>query len=76
MTDLRRNTCRLAVATAVVLSAVPLSARSHVEISTDVVGSVVPRGTLHTVPVLADPDPGRRELPAHATEPFRLVGIT
>ncbi|MGW1008067.1 FG-GAP-like repeat-containing protein [Streptomyces sp. NPDC002520] len=76
MSAVRRNTYRLALATAVVLSAVSLSARSHAGASTDLAGNPVPRGALHVVPVPVGSDPGSRVLSARGTEPFRMVGIT
>ncbi|MEU6574974.1 FG-GAP-like repeat-containing protein [Streptomyces sp. NPDC046805] len=76
MSPLRRNTYRLALATAVVLSVVCLSARSHAGTSTAAAGKAIPRGALRTVPVPVGTDPGHRVLAARGTDPFRMVGIT
>ncbi|MFG2357266.1 FG-GAP-like repeat-containing protein [Streptomyces sp. NPDC048521] len=74
MSSLRRNASRLALATAVVLSVVALSARHAT--STTAADAPIPRGSLHTVPVHAGTDPAHRALSARSTAPFRLVGIT
>ncbi|MDQ0992644.1 FG-GAP-like repeat-containing protein [Streptomyces sp. V3I7] len=77
MSSLLRNMSRLALATAVVLSAVSLSARSHGHsTATDLARTAVPRGALHTVPVRAGTDPAHRALHARDTQPFSLIGIT
>ncbi|WP_406172898.1 FG-GAP-like repeat-containing protein [Streptomyces sp. NBC_00996] len=67
-----RGAVRVALAAAVVLSAVALSERT----GTTAVHTTAPRGALRTVAVPAGADPARRVLPARTTEPFRMVGVT